>query len=115
MLLQRLLHDVCGPSNLVRRSYTIDQCQLLSLRNAEFGVHAKALSWPETYLEARTQRVKKIDDAISETIPHTCGVPQGSVLVPVLFAIYTMPMQRIIRKHGVVYHKYADDNQLYVT
>ena len=93
---------------------TIDQCQLLSLLNAEFGVHAKALSWLETYLEARTQRVK-IDDAISETIPLTCGVPQGSVLGPVLFTIYTMPMQRIIRKHGVVYHKYADDTQLYVT
>ena len=93
---------------------TIDQCQLLSLLNAEFGVHAKALSWLETYLEARTQRVK-IDDAMSETIPLTCGVPQGSVLGPVLFTIYTMPMQRIIRKHGVVYHKYADDTQLYVT
>ena len=93
---------------------TIDQCQLLTLLNAEFGVHAKALSWLETYLEARTQRVK-IDDAMSETIPLTCGVPQGSVLGPVLFTIYTMPMQRIIRKHGVVYHKYADDTQLYVT
>ena len=55
---------------------TIDQCQLLSrLLNAEFGVHAKALSWLETYLEARTQRVK-IDDAMSETIPLTCEVPQ---------------------------------------
>ena len=93
---------------------TIDQNQLLSLLNAEFGVHDKALSWLETYLEARTQRVK-IDDAISEPIPLTCGVPQGSVLGPILFTIYTMPMQRIVRKHGVVYHKYADDTQLYVT
>ena len=89
----------------------IDQCQLLSLLNAEFGVHAKPMPWLETYLEARTQRVK-IDDAISEPIPLTCGVPKGSVLGPVLFTIYTMPMQRIIRKHCVVYHKYADDTQL---
>ena len=93
---------------------TIDQSQLLSLLNAEFGVHNKALSWLETYLEARTQRVK-IYDAISEPITLTCGVPQGSVLGPILFTIYTMPMQRIVRKHGVVYHKYADDTQLYVT
>ena len=92
----------------------IDQGQQLSLLNAEFGVHAKALSWLETYLEARTQRVK-IDDAISEPIPLTCGVPQGSMLGPVLFTISTMLMQQIIRKHGVVYHKYADDTQLYVT
>ena len=77
-------------------------------------MHDKALSWLETYLEARTQRVK-IDDAISEPIPLTCGVPQGSMLGPILFTIYTMPMRRIVRKHGVVYHKYADDTQLYVT
>ena len=89
---------------------TIDQCQLLSLLNAEFGVHANALSLLETYLEARTQRVH-IGDGISEPIPLMCGMPQGSVLGPVLFTIYTMPMQRIIRKHGVVYHKYADDTQ----
>ena len=77
-------------------------------------MHAKALSWLETYIEARTQRVK-IGDAISEPISLTCGMPQGSVLGPVLFTIYTMPMQRIIRKHGVVYHNYADDTQLHVT
>ena len=101
---------------ICRRPLTlvIDQGQQLSLLKAEFGVHAKALSWLETYLEARTQRVK-IDDDISEPIPLTCGVPQGSVLGPVLFTIYAMPMQQIIRKHGVVYHKCADDTQLYVT
>ena len=76
-------------------------------------MHDKALSWLETYLEARTQRVK-IDDAISEPIPLTCGVPQGSVLGLILFTIYTMPMQRIVRKH-VGEHKYADNTRLYVT
>ena len=50
----------------------IDQCQPLYMLNAEFGVHAQALSWLETYLEARTQIVK-IGDAISEPIPLTCG------------------------------------------
>ena len=54
---------------------TIDQCQLLSPLNADLGVHVKAQSWLETYLEARTQRVK-IGNTISEPIPLTCGVPQ---------------------------------------
>ena len=62
-------------------------------------------------MEDRTYRVQ-IDSTTSEHIPLQCGVPQGSVLGPVMFTLYTMPMQRIFRVH---YHKYADDIQLYVS
>ena len=90
---------------------TVDHAILLHrLKNIEITglVH----DWFSSYLSGRTQAVF-LDGVSSDSFNFTCGVPQGSVLGPILFNIYTQPLGELARKHGVKCHFYADDTQLY--
>ena len=99
--------------DLSSASDTIDHEHLLTLLHDEYVIRETALSWFRAYLEDRTHCVQ-IDSNTSATIPLQSGVSQGSVFGPVMFTLYTTPMQRIFKRHGIKYHKYADDIQLRV-
>ena len=78
------------------------------------GICGNALKLIKSYFSSRTQRVQ-IDNVLSDFANIICGVPQGSVLEPLKFCLYLLPLSAILRYHNIGYHVYADDTQLYVS
>ena len=70
--------------------------------------------WFTSYYSSRTQYVQ-IECSRSSLHELNCGVPQGSVLWPLLYVLYTSPVADIIKRHNPRYYLYADDTQLYVS
>ena len=93
---------------------TIDHQILITRLSSFYGVTGSALNLLSSYLLNRTQSIS-IDTSLSPPTILPTGVPQGSVLGPLLFTLYTSPLSHLFNDSPVAFHLYADDTQLYIS
>ena len=90
---------------------TIDHPILVHRLHTDFGFTDTVLQWFSSYLTDRTHYVSLSNNCSAFTHVHS-GVPQGSVLGPMLFTMYIKPLSAIIDSHSIIHHSFADDLQL---
>ena len=98
---------------------TLDHTTLLHRLQYTFGLSGFVITWIRSYLTNRSSFVK-IDSSSSPCTTIDTGVPQGSVLGPLLFVLFISPIANVINSdqpngnNSISFHQYADDTQLYI-
>ena len=92
---------------------TVDHDILLKKLSNTFLIKDKALEWIKSYLKNRTFSVR-VNENVSQPKLLKYGVPQGSLLGPLFYILYTQELDNIISDHGLQGHMYADDCQIYI-
>ena len=93
---------------------TIDHGVLLEKLRQDYGFGDTVRCWIQSYLSHRSFSVK-VGNKLSLAQILLFGVPQGSLLGPILFILYTKDLKRIANEFGLIIQLYADDSQLYIS
>ena len=93
---------------------TVDhQLHLMRLEN-RVRPGGQVLDWVVSYLSSKYQYVS-VAGSSYEPKPLACGFPQGSLLGPIFFTIYTLPLEDIAHQNNLLFHLYADNTRLYLS
>jgi len=103
-----------GLLDMIAAFDTVDHQILLRRLQVSYGIGGQVLQWLTSFLTDRTQLIA-FSGARSTLQSLPCGVPQGSVLGRLLFALYSADVIKIAVSHGVCIHAYADDMQTYAS
>ena len=88
---------------------TVDHDVLIKILRSKYHISGNALAWIKSFLSGRSQSVK-IGDSLSGTLSVLYGVPQGSILGPLLFNLYCASIDHAFKSAGFDSMGYADDN-----
>ena len=93
-----------------RKAFDLVDHHILLRKLKAYQLNASSMSWFQSYLNDRKQQVQ-IDNNFSNFEAITCGVPQGSILGPLLFLLFINDLP--LCTNTVITDMYADDTTLY--
>ena len=84
---------------------SVGHATLLQRSHISYGLSGSVIAWFASYLNNRTQYVR-LSTTRSTVLVVLYGVPQGSVLRPILFLLYTADLLQLVRRHQLYPHAY---------
>jgi hypothetical protein len=94
----------------LKKAFDFINHDLLLMKVKHYGIRGLPLLWLYSYLSNRTQKVK-VNDSISNVLPVSAGVPQGSILGPMLFILFINDVFQFNATNCELY-LYADDTAI---